>query len=97
MTDDKGQPPADLRGALREGTGLTDSLPRPVSGRKLRFRFIKRPTSAGPWGLGGGTGERSPGEFLNTVDLLCMILYRWIHDTMHVPRLDNIKNESCGM
>lgn len=94
VTDDKGQHPADLRGALSEGTGHTDSPPRPVSGTKLGFRFIKQLTSAGPWGVGGETGERSPGEFLNTVNLLCMILYCWIHDTMHVSKLDNIKNES---
>lgn len=82
-----------IRGVLSEGTGLTDSLPRPVSQRKLGFRFIKQPMSVGPWGVGGGTGERSLGEFFNTVNLLCMILYWWIHDTMHVPKLDNIKNE----
>ena len=48
VTDDKGQHPADLMGALSEGTGLTDSPPRPVSRMKLGFRFIKQPTSAGP-------------------------------------------------
>lgn len=46
--------------------------------------------------LGGGWWNRwkKPREFFNTVNLLCMILYWWIHDTMHVSKLDNIKNES---